>query len=147
MATELTFNHFQAANRARCEAGFFALDQWSIAEWTNAMAGESGEACNIAKKLIRGDYDRAETISALLDLAEELADVITYADLCMSRVQHSLEELGVEDSEQLNAARTGNAVAAKFNKVSQRLAKAGKLAMLESTPGEATLPHQVHNHS
>lgn len=147
MDEALTFNHFQDANRARCEAGFFPLDKWSIAEWTNAMAGESGEACNIAKKLIRGDYDRDETIAALLDLAEELADVIAYADLCMSRIHHRLEELGVDDPEQLNAARTGNAVAAKFNKVSQRLVDAGKLAMVSSGTDAATLPHQVHNRS
>lgn len=145
MNDELTFNHYQKTNRARCEAGFFPLDKWSIAEWTNALAGECGEACNIAKKLVRGDYNQDESIAVLLDLAEELADVIGYADLCMSRVQHELQKLGVEDEERLRAARTGDAVAAKFNKVSQRQVDKGRMEMQQSPTGEEQLPYRLSN--
>lgn len=126
MNEELTFEHYQKTNLKRCEAGFLSLDDWTIAEWTNALAGECGEACNLAKKLVRGDFDEPESVDALLDLAEEIADVIGYADLCMSRVHHELEKLGA-DSSQLAAARTGNAVVAKFNKVSERLVAKGRL--------------------
>jgi NTP pyrophosphatase (non-canonical NTP hydrolase) len=77
---------------------------WSIAEWTNAMAGEAGEACNIAKKIIRGDYEGDEELGVRL-LLEEIADVVIYADLCCQRVGGNME----------------HAVWQKFNEVSLRV--------------------------
>ena len=144
MNEELTFNHYQKVNRARCEAGFFSLDKWSIAEWTNALAGECGEACNIANKIVRDDDNQTESISALIDLAEEIADVIGYADLCMSRIRHELQKLGVEDEGRLKTASTGDAVVEKFNKVNRRLVEKGHLQMLQSEDGKH-LPHELHN--
>lgn len=77
---------------------------WSIAEWTNAMAGEAGEACNIAKKLIRGDYD-GDTELGIGELLDEIADVVIYADLVCQRVGRHMEI----------------AVQNKFNEVSERI--------------------------
>ena len=77
---------------------------WSIAEWTNAMAGEAGEACNIAKKLIRGDYGDDEELG-IGELLDEIADVVIYADLVCQRVNRKLEI----------------AVHNKFNEVSERI--------------------------
>ena len=60
------------------------------------MAGETGEACNLIKKLRRGEAVRPETIG------EEIADVVIYADLLAAR-------LGLD---------LGECVRAKFNLVS-----------------------------
>jgi hypothetical protein len=72
------------------------LSSWSVAEWTNAMAGEAGEACNIAKKLIRfrdGVRDNKEPQDVLLNkLMYELADTVIYADLCAASTNQQLEE-------------------------------------------------------
>lgn len=81
---------------------------WSLSEWTNALAGEVGEACNIAKKIQRGDFGEvgSEThLRAVSDFLKELADVVTYADICASRVGGHL----------------GEAVRFKFNEVSDRV--------------------------
>lgn len=60
--------------------------------WTNAIAGEAGEACNIAKKISRGDYkDFASLEVARHALAVELADVITYCDLLLGHLGFSTE--------------------------------------------------------
>jgi NTP pyrophosphatase (non-canonical NTP hydrolase) len=96
-----------AVNHARCISpeGFnHPLDSWSIAEWTNAIAGEVGEACNLAKKLIRfrdgvrgntkpGDQDPD---SVKRRIAEELADVVIYADLTMRALGFDIEVVVVE---------------------------------------------------
>lgn len=68
---------------------------WSLAEWLCAVCGEAGEAANVAKKIIRGDFgpdvpgndDRSR---ALHDLATELADVVIYSDLACYRTGHDL---------------------------------------------------------
>jgi NTP pyrophosphatase (non-canonical NTP hydrolase) len=96
-----------AVNLARCISpdGFnHPLDGWSIAEWTNAIAGEAGEACNLAKKLIRfrdnvrgnmkpGDQDPEEIKRRI---AGELADVVIYADLACRALGFDIEAVTVE---------------------------------------------------
>lgn len=64
------------------------------------MAGECGEACNLIKKLRRGEDVPTE------DIAFELADLVIYADLLAER-------LGID---------LGAAVRAKFNFVSEHRA-------------------------
>ena len=82
------FDELCVKNVQRCEdkQGFdHGLAKWSIAEWTNAMAGECGEACNVAKKLIRirdgvpGNKKSREEYTA--DLAQEISDTVIYAVL------------------------------------------------------------------
>jgi len=83
-------------------------EPWTGADWSNAMGGESGEAQNVVKKLRRhetrtspqGDPSRVELYQAL---ADELADVVTYADL----LAHFY---GID---------LGHAVAVKFNRKSR----------------------------
>jgi NTP pyrophosphatase (non-canonical NTP hydrolase) len=73
--------------------------EWTIADWGNALAGETGELCNLIKKIRRGDN---------IDLAEvgkELADIVIYADL-------------LADTLGLNL---GECVRSKFNEVSERV--------------------------
>ena len=86
---DLSFAALRAVNVVRCVSGFgHTLESWSVAEWTNAAAGEMGEACNIAKKMLRHRDGVAGNKGADLDLdalrkklARELADAIIYADL------------------------------------------------------------------
>ena len=104
MIDPLDFADLRGANIKR-NALRHPLSSWSPAEWSNAMAGEAGEACNITKKMLRGDYpDEGAMRAALLALGKELADVIIYADLLASRVGINL----------------GEAVRDKFNEVSDR---------------------------
>lgn len=84
----LTFSRLRRVNVERCESptGFnHPLESWSVAEWTNAMAGEAGEAANVAKKMIRfrdGVRGNQNTLGELrVKLAQELADVLIYLDL------------------------------------------------------------------
>lgn len=95
----MTFDDLETANRLRLpqfknRQGKPAHSQsnghdWSIAEWTNALAGEAGEACNIAKKLIRGDYGNDLELG-IGELMDEIADVVIYADLVCQRVGKKL---------------------------------------------------------
>lgn len=102
---ELSFSELRDANVRRCEEVFHKLDAWPPDKWTNALAGEVGEACNITKKMGRGDYtDDHAMMDAVAELAKELADVVIYADLTAARVGIDL----------------GRAVREKFNEVSQR---------------------------
>ena len=59
---------------------------WTAADWSNAVCGEAGEMANVVKKLRRIDTN---TVGAndpgpnelVHMLADEIADVIIYADL------------------------------------------------------------------
>lgn len=94
----LTFEELSVTNRRRCEDVSHPLDSWSPTDWATAMAGECGEACNLIKKLRRGEEVLPEVIG------DELADMVIYADLLAQR-------LGID---------LGEAVRAKFNAVSRR---------------------------
>lgn len=100
----LTFQEFQALNKRRCEEAFHRVgdDIWPIQNWMLAIAGETGEACNLMKKVLRGDF----TIDAARpELLKECADIICYTDLAITHLQ----------------ADTGETVMAKFNEVSRRV--------------------------
>jgi NTP pyrophosphatase (non-canonical NTP hydrolase) len=96
----LTFDELREANVSRCEGPTFGhtIASWTPTDWACAMAGECGEACNLIKKLRRGEA------VPLDEIGRELADLVTYADLLAAR-------LGID---------LGEAVAMKFNEVSIR---------------------------
>lgn len=106
----LTFADLRRANLARNERWIpgKGVAGWSLTDWAVALAGEVGEACNMVKKLNRARDgmvgNRVPDADLVAGLAEELADVVTYADLLAAR-------LGVD---------LGEAVARKFNAVSVR---------------------------
>lgn len=88
MTHTLELSALRRKNVARCtdSAGFnHPLSGWSVAEWGNATAGELGEACNLAKKLLRlrdgipGNKQTPEELKAMF--ASELADTLIYLDL------------------------------------------------------------------
>jgi len=94
----LTFDQLRKTNEARCNNDIRPLGSWTPLEWGACIAGETGELCNFLKKMKRGDIiDKQE-------LAHELADIITYADLLAAN-------LGID---------LGKAVKEKFNIVSKR---------------------------
>ncbi len=112
MATDaLTFDLVSATNRARCERWHpkFPEDGWTGSDWSNAMAGEAGETCNVVKKLRRLDFDLTQAAGdtrpdLLAKLAMEIGDTFMYLDLL---AQHYGLDLG-------------DCVVATFNRVSVR---------------------------
>lgn len=115
----MDFKYLRRINLRRCIEGFkHQLNSWSIAEWTNALCGEAGEAANVAKKIIRhrdglpgnvGKDQNPETLNQAL--GEELADVVIYADLTAAALGLDLEEL----------------IKYKFNKTSDKIGSDIKL--------------------
>jgi len=109
----LNLQTLREASVKRCEQSFGTCNDWSPADWSNAMAGEAGELleallplivktntiCNLTKKVQRGDD------MSLEEIGKEIADVVIYADLLSHR-------LGIDLSD---------AVRAKFDEVSQRV--------------------------
>lgn len=81
----LTFKQLTKANVERCNSGFgHKLDSWSLLEWGGATAGEIGEACNKAKKLIRyrdnvkGNKPGENQQNLLEAMGEEMGDGLVY---------------------------------------------------------------------
>ena len=77
---ELSFNKLRETNVRRCNEAFRPLEDWSPTDWGCAMAGEAGEACNLLKKMLRGEDVPLDHVAA------ELADVVTYVDLLAARL-------------------------------------------------------------
>lgn len=94
-------------NEKRSIEGFKTeLKDWKISEWSNAVAGEVGELCNLCKKVDRGDFiTRVEKENVRNAIAKEAADIVIYLDLLCTREEINLEE----------------AIASKFNEVSVRI--------------------------
>lgn len=105
--TMITLQEMQQINTARAKRWHpDGLEEWSPLEWAGAMCGEAGEAANYAKKLkrvegkIRNLDKRQFSSIAARDTAEdyrdsiarEVADVIIYGILLMSRVNRDAEE-------------------------------------------------------
>jgi NTP pyrophosphatase (non-canonical NTP hydrolase) len=117
-STGLDLSDLRSVNLKRAETKFGGLQRWSPMEWAAAMAGECGEACNVTKKIWRLDNtpqwnspEEQDAAALKQDLADEIADVLIYADLLAAR-------LGIDLSE---------AVRQKFNRTS---AKVGSDAVL-----------------
>lgn len=94
---------FDARNKTRCETMAQPLDGWLPSQWSNAMAGEAGECCNITKKMDRiwpanmfkqswnkPDDQRMEVLNA--KLLREIGDAVIYASLLAQRQGSTLEE-------------------------------------------------------
>jgi NTP pyrophosphatase (non-canonical NTP hydrolase) len=114
----LTFDALRGANLARLpqfkngrgEPAHSKPDgsDWSLAQWSNAVLGELGEAANIIKKIERGDMTLDDARPAL---AKEFADVQTYLDILAFRA-------GVD---------LGDATLQKWNEVSERVGSTVRL--------------------
>lgn len=101
MSNELTFDQLRNANIERARVGY-DCSHWTLSDWFMAMTGEVGEAANIAKKILRGDF----TVDEGRDkLASELADIQAYLDLLAHNAGIDL----------------GKATAAKWDEVAKRI--------------------------
>ena len=85
---ELTFRAVSEINRVRCERWHpgFPADGWTGSDWSNAMAGEAGETCNVVKKLRRDDFGKVQAAAdsradLVAKLATEIGDTFLYLDL------------------------------------------------------------------
>lgn len=86
----LSFAELHNANSTRVVRWHEGATPWTVLEWGGAMAGEAGEACNLAKKIRRldqGIYTKDFNRGLLLEkLAEECADTVIYLELlCASQ--------------------------------------------------------------
>ena len=105
-----------AANKARQDE-WDPNDKITLAFRGNELAGETGEACNIIKKLERERLGIRGSRATLAQLAEELADVVICADLCAMTAGIDLQA----------------AIRDKFNATSERY---GLKTRLNGTPQE-----------
>lgn len=97
----ITIKNMQKINAIRARKWHHGdLSQWSLLEWAGAMAGEAGEACNVAKKIRRLDLalpnkesglDSSNIHALRFKLAQECADTIIYAMLTMSALDIDAE--------------------------------------------------------
>lgn len=107
--SNLTFAEVSEVNAERCAVWHANMAPWSLADWSNAAAGEMGEACNVVKKIrrqetgMKGAVDPDMT-SLKEKLADEIADTFLYLDLLATHT-------GVD----IDAA-----IVRKFNAVSER---------------------------
>lgn len=107
--TKLTLEKFSETNRRRCESshGFHESLQpdskYTLAHWALSIASEAGEVCDAILGYEGLKARRAGKTRE--DIADELADVITYCDL-------AIQKLGLW---------TPDVLAAKFHAVNSRL--------------------------
>lgn len=97
--TFLTFGLLREANIKRSEEKVFPSQNWTLAQWACAMAGEAGEACNVVKKTFRGDEVAKDA------LAKELADIVIYADLLAKAANIDLGEAVIDKFNEVSVKR------------------------------------------
>lgn len=104
----LTFDAFRAANVTRCAKWHpQGIDSWSPSDWMTAVMGELGELASLLKMRNRERDGLPGNKFSPTDqqIADELADVLTYLDLLAASLFVNL----------------GRAAARKFNEVSERV--------------------------
>lgn len=104
----LTFDAFRQANVTRCLKWHPAgIESWSPSDWLTAVTGELGELASLLKMRNRERDGLPGNKFSPTDkqIADELADVLTYLDLLAAA-------LGVD---------LGRAAVEKFNEVSERV--------------------------
>lgn len=123
-AGALTFAEFGRANQERCEAtsGYHTgVKEYGAATWALCLAEEAGEVMG-AVLGATGQKKRKAHLTAK-DVGDELADLVAYADL----LAHAM---GLD---------LGACVAAKWNRVSERIGYPGRLASSTSTAPTSTV--------
>lgn len=104
----LTFDGFRAANVARCLKWHpEGIESWSPSDWLTAVTGDLGELASLLKmrNRERDGLPGNKFSPTQKQVADELADVLTYLDLLAAA-------LGVD---------LGRAAVEKFNEVSERV--------------------------
>lgn len=114
----LTFDAFRAANLARCVKWHPAgIESWSPSDWLTAVTGELGELASLLKMRNRERDGLPGNKFSPTDkqVADELADVLTYLDLLAAA-------LGVN---------LGRAAVEKFNEISERVGFPDRITLAE----------------
>lgn len=96
----LSFENLHKTNVARCSTAFQEdVKDWTLGDWGNALAGETGEACNLIKKTRRvlqiGSMDINDAVVKRA-IGHELADVVIYVDLISEEIGVNLAEMIIE---------------------------------------------------
>lgn len=99
----LSFTQVSEINRARALVWHpKGLEEWSVADWAVAMAGEAGEVCNAVKKLRRIDSEMVQAEGprgreqAVAEIAKEIGDTFLYLDLLAQRLGIDLPQAIVD---------------------------------------------------
>lgn len=124
------FRWLRSANLVRVpHFGCGGLHDWSVAERGNELAGETGELCNVLKKIKRAQ-SRGEEVPAglLMHAAEELGDVIICADLIAAQLGIDLERSAAD----------------KFNRTSRKIDSPVRLWPTRPSPADRHEPSEHH---
>jgi NTP pyrophosphatase (non-canonical NTP hydrolase) len=124
---QLTFDSFRAANVARCLKWHpEGIESWSPSDWLTAVTGELGELASLLKMRNRERDGLPGNKFSPTDkqIADELADVLTYLDLVAAA-------LGVD---------LGRAAAEKFNEISIRVGFPDRIELAAHAPGQTDAP-------
>jgi NTP pyrophosphatase (non-canonical NTP hydrolase) len=96
-SSNLSFEMFRKTNKERSDYLHpESTRHWTLVDWSNAMAGEAGEVCNVTKKMQRHldgipmNKEKAEALPA--KLKAEIGDVAIYLDLLAHEAGFTLEE-------------------------------------------------------
>jgi NTP pyrophosphatase (non-canonical NTP hydrolase) len=132
-AGALTFAAFRAANVARCVKWHpEGIGSWSPSDWLTAVTGELGELASLLKmrNRERDGLPGNKFSPTQKQIADELADVLTYLDLLA-------EVLGVD---------LGCAAVSKFNEVSERVGFPDRIVIADAVaaPAPAVLHQPSH---
>lgn len=98
-------------NRARCVRWHSEGEPWGAADWSNALAGEVGELCNVIKKIRRHEtgvpqsYNTPPMAELIPMLSDEIADVFLYLDLVADHFGLSLYECIKPKFDRVSAAQ------------------------------------------
>lgn len=93
----MTFSEVSTINLSRALVWHpCGLEEWSVSDWSNAMAGEAGEVCNAVKKLRRLECDiqQANGLTkeqAIAAIKQEIGDTYLYLDLLAQRLGINIE--------------------------------------------------------
>lgn len=90
----LRFADLRRANVERQEH-WGGSENWTLADWSNAVAGEVGEACNVVKKIRRPQLgtvgNDADAPKYYAQLESEIGDVLIYLDLLAKAAGFTLD--------------------------------------------------------
>lgn len=119
----LTFQQFRAANVNRCVKWHpHGIESWSPSDWLTAVTGELGELASLIKmrNRERDGLPGNKFSPSQKQIADELADVLTYLDLLAATLGVDLAAAAVE----------------KFNEVSQRVGFPDRIVPSNEAIGE-----------
>lgn len=99
----ITLQQLQEVNSDRARRWHTNEEEpWTLVDWTNALAGEAGEACNKSKKLKRilthlpnkeAGLDKSNESDLKMGVALECGDTILYAILTINHLGYNVEDI------------------------------------------------------